>query len=98
MIEFQGLSIAIGNVVHRRRVRSRLSQQQLADRAGLERSYLSLLESGKRMSGVEIVFRLAAAFNISPKTLFYDIELSWRERQTDCNVKPRLKGGQSEDP
>jgi transcriptional regulator with XRE-family HTH domain len=78
-MDFGGLKAVIGSVVHRRRNCARFSQQQLADRAGLERSYLSLLETGKRMPGVEIIFRLAAAFEVSPNTLFREIEARWRE-------------------
>ncbi len=57
-----------------------MSQQELASRAGLERSYLSLLERGKRMPGVEIIFRLAGAFGVNPLTLFKEIERDWKER------------------
>lgn len=67
----------IGGVIHRRRVRASISQEELAGWAGLERSYLSLVENGKRMPSVEILFRLAAAFGIRPGTLFSEIERNW---------------------
>lgn len=79
-MDFQGLGAVIGGVVHRRRTRAKLSQQQLANRAGLERSYLSLLESGKRMPGVEIIFRLAGAFGVNPLTIFAEIERDWNKK------------------
>jgi transcriptional regulator with XRE-family HTH domain len=81
-MDFQGLGAIIGGVIHRRRIRAHFSQQRLANLAGLERSYLSLLETGKRMPGVEIIFRLALAFGISPNTLFREIEMCWRETNT----------------
>jgi transcriptional regulator with XRE-family HTH domain len=80
------LGAVIGGVVYRRRIRARLSQQELADRAGLERSYLSLLESGKRMPGVEIIFRLAGAFGVNPKTLFSEVEQNWRAKKNDVST------------
>jgi transcriptional regulator with XRE-family HTH domain len=65
-------------VLRRRRTQAGLSQQALAERAGLERSYLSLLEAGKRMPGVEVVFRLAVGLEVSPLTLFSEVEEAWR--------------------
>ncbi len=65
-------------MLRRRRVRAKLTQQELAARAGLERSYLSLLEAGKRMPGVEIIFRLAAGLGVSPLTIFREIEEIWK--------------------
>lgn len=64
-------------MIHRRRLRASLSQEELAGRAGLERSYLSLLENGKRMPGVEILFRIADASGIRASTLFNEIEREW---------------------
>ncbi len=65
-------------MLRRRRVRAKLTQQELAARAGLERSYLSLLEAGKRMPGVEIIFRLATGLGVSPLAIFREIEEIWK--------------------
>ena len=41
-----------------------LSQGQLADRAEIDRSYLSLIESGKRQPSVETIEKIAVALKI----------------------------------
>lgn len=41
-----------------------ISQGQLADRAGIDRSYLSLIESGKRMPSVETIEKIAQALKL----------------------------------
>ena len=41
-----------------------ISQGQLADRADIDRSYLSLIESGKRMPSVETIEKIAQALKI----------------------------------
>ncbi len=35
------------------------------------------------MPGVEIVFRLASAFKVSPNTLFGEIERNWRKEEEE---------------
>jgi transcriptional regulator with XRE-family HTH domain len=41
-----------------------LSQGDLADRAGIDRSYLSLIESGKRNASVETIEKIADALKL----------------------------------
>lgn len=41
-----------------------ISQGQLADRADIDRSYLSLIESGKRMPSVETIEKIAQALKL----------------------------------
>ena len=42
-----------------------LSQEELADEAGLHRTYLSHLETGKRNPGLEIIDRLSRALGVT---------------------------------
>ena len=42
----------------------RLSQEALADKAGLDRTYVSLLERGKRKPGLKNLLRLASGLGI----------------------------------
>ncbi len=60
-----------------RRVRSirqnmNLSQEDLAQIAGLDRTYMGGIERGERNIGLLNVKRLADALNITPKDLFDD--------------------------
>lgn len=42
-----------------------LTQQQLADAAGISKPYLSQIETGKRKGSTDILFALAKALNVS---------------------------------
>ncbi len=42
-----------------------LTQQQVADRAGISKSYLSQLESGKRRGTADVLARLAEALDVA---------------------------------
>lgn len=59
----------LGRNVRTYRVRAGLSQEELAFRAGMKRSYLSDLERGTRNPSVRALGRLAAALNIEPSRL-----------------------------
>ena len=52
---------------------ARLTQLELAERAGVDDSFISLLESGKRdirTVAYETVVRIARALNVTPNELF----------------------------
>lgn len=69
-----------GNVVRRRREAADLSQEALADEAGLHRTYISLLERGLRMPSIEVVRKLAAALNTTMASLIEELERAGRRR------------------
>ena len=54
-------------VGHRRRVG--LSQQGTADRAGLHRTEVALIESGKRLPRLDTIVKLAGAVEVEPCAL-----------------------------
>lgn len=56
------------NVRHHRKLK-RLSQEELAARAGMERSYVSDLERGVRNPSVRALGRLAEALSVAPHEL-----------------------------
>jgi transcriptional regulator with XRE-family HTH domain len=58
-----------GRRVRDRRVELGLSQEDLAERAGLHRTYISSLEQGRRNVAVHNVVRLAEALDIDPADL-----------------------------
>ena len=49
-----------------------LSQEQLAERAGLHRTYVSSLERGQRNVGLDNILDLAAALDVPAAELFRD--------------------------
>jgi transcriptional regulator with XRE-family HTH domain len=68
------LQQAFGKVVRRRRQKAELSQEALADKAGLHRNYVGLLERGLRMPSIEVVRRLALALETTMSLLVRDLE------------------------
>ncbi|WP_285269212.1 helix-turn-helix domain-containing protein [Kaistella rhinocerotis] len=52
------------------RAASGMSQEVLANAAGLDRTYLQSIEKGKRNVSLETVEKLAMAFNIEIKDFF----------------------------
>jgi transcriptional regulator with XRE-family HTH domain len=62
---------AFGDVLRDCRTRAGTTQENLAFRAELDRTYVSLLERGLRQPTLETLFRLAAVLEIAPTTLTY---------------------------
>lgn len=67
-----------GKAVRRRRRELDLSQEELADRANLHRTYISNIERGRMNPSLENVARIAEALEIPLSALFanYGIEAS----------------------
>lgn len=58
-----------GKNVRAIRLTQGLSQEELAFRAGLKRSYLSDMERGTRNPSVKVLGRVAAALEVPPSSL-----------------------------
>jgi len=63
------LSTAFGKILREHRERCALSQEDLADAADLDRTFVGMLERGQRQPSLESLFRIANALNIAPSTL-----------------------------
>ena len=62
-------AVAFGHVLRKLRLQKDLSQEELALRAGLDRAYPSLLESGRRQPTLTVLIALAKALDITPEAL-----------------------------
>jgi transcriptional regulator with XRE-family HTH domain len=51
-----------------------LSQAELAAEAGLEQSYISLLERGIRIPGLDVFLRLSRALCVKPTSFLSEIQ------------------------
>ena len=65
---------AFGSTVRRRRRSLGLSQEELADRAGLHRTYVSLIERGLRGATIETIVKLAGALGTSGSRLLEGVD------------------------
>jgi transcriptional regulator with XRE-family HTH domain len=62
--------VAFGSQVRRIREQRGLSQEQLAELAGIHRTYMSSVERGQRNIGLDNIAALAAALGVSPAAFF----------------------------
>ena len=62
-------SKAFGNVIGQLRTRRGYSQEQLSGLAGISRSHLAMIESGKRIIRLDTLWKLAEAFDLPPHIL-----------------------------
>ena len=63
-----------------------LSAQDLAKACGVSRSYITLIENGRRLPGIKVLPKIAEALGL--KT---DIVLNWYLEDMRKNVKKRLQ-------
>ena len=64
-----GILSALGLNVRRQREQKELTQEKLAERAGLDSTYISGIERGLRNPGIKNVARLAKALGLSTADL-----------------------------
>jgi transcriptional regulator with XRE-family HTH domain len=62
-----------GQAVRAQRERQNISQEELADRSGLHRTYIGGVERGERNIGLLNVLRIAKALKMSASDLLRDI-------------------------
>lgn len=82
------MSIAIyfGRVVKQLREEHRYSQEALADRASLNRTYLGEVERGVAVPSLATIAKIASAFNLSTSEL-----IARSERQQQLQFSPQEK-------
>ena len=63
-----------GQAVRKIRLAQEISQEELADRCGLHRTYISDIELGKRNLSLENIERIAVSLNKSLSEFFQEVE------------------------
>ena len=74
------LQTVFGSLVRRRRQKAGLSQEALADQAGLHRNYIGLLERGLRLPSIEVVRRLALGLDTTMTSIVQELERAMAAR------------------
>lgn len=67
--------VALGAVVRARRLGHMLSQEALADAAGIDRSHMGKIERGERNVTFLNILRIATALRCKPSDLLFDAGL-----------------------
>jgi len=68
-----------------------LSQEALADRAGIHRTYLSSVERAERNVSIDNICRLASALDVDVRELLAPVRLPAREYTEPSRRRPILK-------
>ncbi|OBY90137.1 transcriptional regulator [Pseudomonas sp. AU11447] len=68
------ISAAFGVVLRRKQKEAGLSQEKLAEKADIQRNYVSLLERGEYQPTIGVIFALATALECSPSALIMEVE------------------------
>jgi len=63
----------LGEAVRVERKKARLSQEELAEKAGFTRNYIGDIERGDKKATVEALARIAKALHCRLRDLFWDI-------------------------
>jgi transcriptional regulator with XRE-family HTH domain len=56
------------------RLAAELSQEQLGLESGVQRNFISLLETGQNQPTITTIFKLASALNMKPSKLVFEME------------------------
>lgn len=67
--------LTIGRAIRRCRSAAKLSQEDLAERAGLHRNYVGLVERGERNASAKTLIAIARALKTSPATFWSEFRL-----------------------
>ena len=62
-----------GNKVREERLRRNLSQEELAEKAGVHRTYIGMIERAEKNITLENIDKIAKALDMKISDLFYDI-------------------------
>ncbi|WP_411684428.1 helix-turn-helix domain-containing protein [Acinetobacter indicus] len=63
------LSIEIGQLIRKKRIEKKITQEALALQCGIDRSYIGRIERGEVNLTVEKLYEIALALESSPKEL-----------------------------
>ena len=71
---FTAPNVAFGMVLRKSRLAAGLSQEQLGLESGVQRNFISLIETGQNQPTIATLFKLASALNVKPSKLISETE------------------------
>jgi transcriptional regulator with XRE-family HTH domain len=71
----------LGEEIRKARLRTGFSQESLAEKSGLHRTYISLLERNKKSPTLETLFHICQALGVSAANLIKKVEAERHENR-----------------
>ncbi len=68
----------LGDVLREARINAGLSQEQLAQKTNLHRTYISLIERNKRQPTIQVFIKICWKLGVTPSEIIKKIESSMR--------------------
>lgn len=65
---------ALGQVITKHRIQTKLSQEELAYRSGIHRTYVSQIERGLKSPTLSVLFKISKSLNTTPSILIAEVE------------------------
>jgi transcriptional regulator with XRE-family HTH domain len=65
---------ALGQVLIKYRTLAKISQEELADRAGIHRTYVSQIERGLKSPTLSVLFQISRSLNTTASVLIVEVE------------------------
>jgi transcriptional regulator with XRE-family HTH domain len=63
-----------GKIIQEERKAKKISQEKLSNLTGLDRTFISLIENGKRNPTLATILKISLALEVSPSELFQKFE------------------------
>ena len=78
-----------GKLIQQERKAKKISQEKLAKLTGLDRTFISLIENGKRSPTLSTILKISSALEIAPSELFsvYESKAVYHVKKGGKNAK-----------
>lgn len=86
----------VGNQIKKQRELKKLTQEELAEKVGLSRNYISFLERGTKAPRLETLINIANALGVSANTLLIDV-LDYDDKLQSIHVSKEIECLSSKD-
>lgn len=73
-----------GHVLRKYRKHAGLTQEQLANKAGIHRTYVSLLERNEKSPTLKVFFRLCSALQAKPSEVIEAVEMDLTNQKAEA--------------
>lgn len=74
MAKLANANVLLGKLIKQRRKELKLSQEELAESAGLHRTYIGQLEQGKKSPTIRTLILISKTLKVKPSELIIQLE------------------------